>query len=259
MLMFWNKKKKNETIEKIKTAVSSDKPKEDMFDLDIDQIFGPLPKSKNFVKSQEMDSKNKFPEHIQDVKELQNIEEHPKIYEEVSNNKRDLYETKKNETKKINFNPSNISTKGTNTTAPKDSGKFAPNIIKKISPTPPKETGPKNQTNYEKKKTPPVFIKLTRYEEIVDQINILRSSISNMYEILNVLNEIENSRKEALETFKSSINKINGGISFLDSIIVKPSGLGIEPKKIVSEDMNKSLIQLKNELEKIKEMINKSV
>jgi len=224
--MFWDKKqKKNETIEKIKNAVSSDN-KENVFDLDIDKIFGPMPK-----------------------KEKPNIDK-------VQNTSQSSYNlpVQSKSSNKLN----NISNKGTIMTAPKNySGQTHPDILKKeikkeISPSPLKETE-------ERKNAPPVFIKLARYDEIINRVNSLKHSISNVYEILNVLEKLEKSKRDVLDAFKTPMKKINDNIEFLNTILVKPSGLGIKPKKIVSENMDKSLIQLKKEIEEIKTLLKKSL
>ncbi len=201
--MFWKKKSdKDETIEKIKEAVSSGDREEfeDFTELDMDKIFGPLPKEKPDL----------------DVK------------------KNHTYE-------------------GTDSTTPKSTQGIVDSTIPSL-PTPPEKTEATKQP--QERKTPPVFIKLDRYEEIINNINNIRTSLSNLHEIMKVFEEIENTRSDVIESIRATVDKIDAGISYLDSILVKPSGLGIKPEKLTSDELDKSLEKLKKEIEDIKNAVS---
>ncbi len=225
-MMFWGKKRdKEKSIEEIKKAVSSrDNPVDrDVIDLDIDDLFGPMP-SKPKAKPHESDIKN-------------NVNNSVNISDIAQNN--------------------HISHKGTEMTTPETNSGKNPESFS-VSPTPPKHDV-RHEIDAQRKvsdeKTPPVFIKLDKYKTIVNTINSMRSSISHVHEIMNIASRIEYMRNKTFEALDESLKKLDEMTAYLDATLVRPSGLDVEPTKLTTNELNESLEQLKKEIEDIKNMV----
>ncbi len=221
--MFWGKKRdKEKSIEEIKKAVSSrDNPVDHgVIDLDIDDLFGPMP-SKPKAKPHEGDIKNNVNNNVN-----------------ISNNA-----TQNN----------HISHKGTEMATPETNSGKGPESFS-VPPTPPKH----EIVGHEKVnsgQTPPVFIKLDKYKTIVNTINSMRSSISHVHEIMNIASRIEYMRNKTFEALDESLKKLDEMTAYLDATLVRPSGLDVEPTKLTTNELNESLEQLKKEIEDIKNMV----
>ncbi len=220
-MMFWGKKRdKEKSIEEIKKAVSSREHSMDhnVIDLDIDDLFGPAPSN-------------------------------------VGKQKRDNIQSKKDVVREIKKSPENfhISQKGTEMTTPEINSGKGPESSS-APPTPPKHEI-KQEFHREEKSAPPVFIKLEKYRTIVNTINSMRSSISHVHEIMNIMDRIEYIRKKTFEAFGESMKKLDEMTAYLDATLVRPSGLDVEPTKLTTHELNESLEQLKKEIEDIRNIV----
>ena len=74
-------------------------------------------------------------------------------------------------------------------------------------------------------KSPPLFIKVDRYDEIVKNIRDLKSSILNLRDSLDVLEDMQKEIANGIEIAHRSIDELNSAITNLDSFFMRPQGI----------------------------------
>lgn len=73
--------------------------------------------------------------------------------------------------------------------------------------------------------SPPLFIKVDKYREIVKNIRDLKSNIMNMRDALDVLAEMQKEVANGIEIAHKTIDGLNGVIANLDSYFLRPQGI----------------------------------
>ncbi len=101
----------------------------------------------------------------------------------------------------------------------------------------------------------PVFIKVSKYKDIVNNVNYLKMGFNLMRNQMAILSKLENLQKENMKLMYSVIEKINKKIEKLDSDFSRP----IDFMKEVSdmkmdeiEDMGHAMKDLKLQISKLK-------
>ncbi len=111
----------------------------------------------------------------------------------------------------------------------------------------------KNPETEVKSKTPPLFVKLEKYNEIIANIKTLKSYVLALRDALDALNDMEKELKRGFEVIQRAVDKINMVVANLDEKLLKLEGIerkiSVEPSKEI-ENYIKSLYE---ETEKIKE------
>ena len=73
--------------------------------------------------------------------------------------------------------------------------------------------------------SPPLFIKVNKYRDIVKNIRDLKSHILNLRDALDVLSDMQKEVANGIEIAHKNIDELNAVIANLDTYIMKPQGL----------------------------------
>lgn len=120
-------------------------------------------------------------------------------------------------------------------------------------PKPKKEEEIKEKKE-EKPESPPVFIKVEKYDEIVLEMGKIKDSLEEIKSIFISLKELEKTRKESLDAVQAMVQELEERISNLYSTFLKP--YTFETPKEEVEDVGSILNELKDQVEELKsEMI----
>lgn len=106
----------------------------------------------------------------------------------------------------------------------------------------------------------PLFIKVDRYNEILDNLQQTKALLSGVKSVFPLLLEVDNVKKDAIDALRLTMQKIEKNIVILDSSMAKPGEIhDIQRSTPDSNRMEESLNQLqrqlgslKNELERMK-------
>ncbi|MCD6215934.1 MAG: hypothetical protein J7J92_02565 [Candidatus Aenigmarchaeota archaeon] len=132
----------------------------------------------------------------------------------------------------------------------------------------PQQAAPKSDTATPARQVPksyesesaPLFIKLSKYNEVLSNLQELKAFIAGLKQVFQILSEIEILRSEALKLMRASVQRIERNIVELDTGLLRPPGSPEMPhsnKEIHSvegslSDLQKQLRSLRSELERFK-------
>lgn len=100
-----------------------------------------------------------------------------------------------------------------------------PEIEKLQRPPQPMQSGAPASRGTGSPEAPPLFIKVDRYDEIVKNIRDLKSSVLNLRDSLDVLEDIEKEIANGIGIAHRSIDELNSAITNLDSFFMRPQGV----------------------------------
>ena len=106
----------------------------------------------------------------------------------------------------------------------------------------------------------PLFVKVDKYKESLVNLQEVKVLVDGIKNIFSILSEIEDVRKDALNTLRVTLQRIEKNIIELDTELLRPGNVkldvGTEPDTRHIEDslsqLHKQLDSLKGEMEKIK-------
>lgn len=100
------------------------------------------------------------------------------------------------------------------------------------------------------RQSPPLFIKIDKYRELVKHIKDLRSNALNLRDALDAITDIEKELRNGIAITQSSLDRFNSIITSLDSRLLK---VGAEEDIIeVPRDMDNYVKDLYDHVERIK-------
>ncbi len=109
----------------------------------------------------------------------------------------------------------------------------------------------------------PLFIKVERYRQILQNLEELKGFNKNIARLLQISQELEGIRRDNLATLLKMFQKVNEKIESLYSGLLKPSSLkvpGMEARAEITklddvlEDLKREITILRDEIEKIKSL-----
>jgi len=114
---------------------------------------------------------------------------------------------------------------------------------------------PEVETEEVRKEFTPMFIKLERYEQILNTMTEVKSVLGLLKNSFFVLNESEKLRSETIELIKESIDRIERRVAALDSVLLKPPGYEEMPKEeeYKIDEMGDTLSTLRLQIDQLKQ------
>ncbi len=105
-----------------------------------------------------------------------------------------------------------------------------------------------------KRHSPPVFIKIERYKELLDDVQKLRSYTLGLRDALDAMGEIEKELKTAMSLSNKVLDKINIIISSLDMKLLQKSGPAVDTEHPIKppEDVENYVKGIYEQIEKLK-------
>lgn len=83
--------------------------------------------------------------------------------------------------------------------------------------------------------SPPLFIKIERYKEIVRQVQSIRSMSLTLRDALDALFEMEKELKLGLDMTQKTLDRFNASLLELDGSLIRSQGIEIEPHEDTKE------------------------
>jgi|GEM_PF-4788993 len=104
----------------------------------------------------------------------------------------------------------------------------------------------------------PLFIKLTRYRNILNNINYLKMSVNLIRHQLLVLNELDKLKSENMKLLQSTMEKVNERLLKLDSEFMRPAGFmeeipGVQLQEL--ESLENTITDLRTQIEGLKQEV----
>ncbi|NOX71304.1 MAG: hypothetical protein GXO64_01215 [Candidatus Micrarchaeota archaeon] len=103
----------------------------------------------------------------------------------------------------------------------------------------------------EKHASPPLFIKIERYREIVKQIQDLRSTALTLRDALDALFEMEREIKAGLDIAQKTLDKFNTTLLALDGSLIRSQGIDVEPAE-ESKELEEYIRKIYSQVERIR-------
>jgi Asp-tRNA(Asn)/Glu-tRNA(Gln) amidotransferase C subunit len=105
----------------------------------------------------------------------------------------------------------------------------------------------------------PLFIKIERYREVLDKMELLKASLLNLRDIIKVSEQLDRLKVEAENLMQKNLREIIKIVTDLDKEFVKPKGFESETSfpTIETEKMGDYIEDLQKELKKLKEHLEK--
>jgi small-conductance mechanosensitive channel len=106
-----------------------------------------------------------------------------------------------------------------------------------------------------RKEFPPLFVKLERYEEILNTLNEVKNTLNSLKNSFFILNESERIRTETIELIKESIDKVERRVVALDEVLLKPPGYEEMPQteEFKTDEMRDVLSTLRLQIDQLKQ------
>ncbi len=114
----------------------------------------------------------------------------------------------------------------------------------KISEKPPEAAKPGS--------APPLFIKVDKYEDVIRNIQELRSYTLSLRDALDALADIEKEMKVGMELAHKSLDRVNAIISMLDSKLLRTEGIRLEGEIRAPKEVEGYIKNVYSQIEKLK-------
>jgi hypothetical protein len=108
------------------------------------------------------------------------------------------------------------------------------------------------------RQTVPVFVKLERYNQILQSMDELKRSLEVIKETVDVFNELERVKTDNLKMLQSAIDRVDKKILTLDSTFTRPSGYEESSEQsYTNEDLEDELSTLRKQVTSIRSELKK--
>jgi len=120
-------------------------------------------------------------------------------------------------------------------------------------PEPEKEEQQKHEA---KPEVSPLFVRVTKYKQILRTMNFLKTTIAAVRSSISILGELDNLREENLKMVEEAVNKMEARVRELDSGFMRPSGFVDEAPELQStEGVEVTIDDLKMQINQLKAQI----
>ena len=124
--------------------------------------------------------------------------------------------------------------------------------LPKLPERPPEEPGKPSRAP-RSKLAPPLFIKVDKYENVIKNIQELRSYALSLRDALDALADIEKELKVGMEIAHKALDRLNVIISSLDSELLRTEGINIEGEVKSPKEVEGYIKNVYNQIERLKD------
>jgi hypothetical protein len=115
---------------------------------------------------------------------------------------------------------------------------------------------PPETKEVEKKPSAPLFVRLDKYEEILNSLDYIKSALTTLKNSFAVLVDLEKLRDENLKLIQETLKNVSQRFSSLDAEFLRPVGFEGEPIKYPETSvLETTLADLKNQIECLKSQL----
>ena len=107
----------------------------------------------------------------------------------------------------------------------------------------------------------PLFVKVEKYQNLLGNINEMRSFVSSMKQLFNVVYELEAVRADSLKIMRANIQRLEKNLLEIDAGLLRPKGLEMQIPYTDGEvhhienslgELQRQLSDLRRELQELK-------
>ena len=107
----------------------------------------------------------------------------------------------------------------------------------------------------------PLFVKVEKYQTLLGNINEMRSFVSSMKQLFNVIYELETVRNDSLKIMRANIQRLEKNLLEIDAGLLRPKGLEMQIPYTEGEvhhiedslgELQQQLHDLRRELQELK-------
>lgn len=104
----------------------------------------------------------------------------------------------------------------------------------------------------------PLFIKIDRYREVIQQLEEIRKTLGTIKNLLNLLANVDELKGETMNTFKDAISEVTDSLISLDEQFIRPEGVEeIVPEPETQTEVESYMTDLRSELKDLRKKLNK--
>ena len=74
----------------------------------------------------------------------------------------------------------------------------------------------------------PLFVKVEKYQNVLGSINEMRTFVSSMKQLFNVLYELETVRNDSLKIMRVNVQRLEKSLLEIDSELLRPKGIDLQ-------------------------------
>mgnify|MGYP001589668780 CR=1 FL=1 len=107
----------------------------------------------------------------------------------------------------------------------------------------------------------PLFVKVEKYQNVLASMNEMRSFVSSMKQLFNVLYELETVRNDSLKIMRATVQRLEKSLMEIDSALLRPKGIELSMPYTEGEvhhmedslgELQRQLSDLRRELQELK-------
>lgn len=102
------------------------------------------------------------------------------------------------------------------------------------------------------KDMPPLFVKVDKYEDVIKNVQELRSYTLSLRDALDALADIEKELKVGMEVAHKTLDRVNAIISMLDSKLLRTQGIDIEGEVKTPKEVEGYIKNVYGQIERLK-------
>jgi len=116
----------------------------------------------------------------------------------------------------------------------------------------PKLDKPPERAPAHHKSAPPLFVKVDKYDEVIKDVQELRSHSLSLRDALDALADIEKELKVGMEVAHKALDKVNSILSSLDASLLRPGNVTLEDKTKAPKEVEGYIKNVYGQIEKLK-------
>ncbi|MFB6088179.1 MAG: hypothetical protein ABEK36_00185 [Candidatus Aenigmatarchaeota archaeon] len=116
----------------------------------------------------------------------------------------------------------------------------------------------RNKVDFEAPASAPLFIKIDRYKEVLEQLGEIRKTLKSLKKLLNLLVNIDDLKGNTMNTFKEAIADVTDSLISLDEQFIRPEGADeIIPEEETKNEVENYMTDLRSELSELRRELDK--
>lgn len=111
----------------------------------------------------------------------------------------------------------------------------------------------------EKSEFAPLFVKIDRYEEVINKLGGIKKSLFSLKDLLELMTQVDDIKREGMSMLKKSLSSLTDTLISLDEEFVRPEGAEklVRETKTPEDSMRTYILDLQSELKGLRKELGK--
>lgn len=106
--------------------------------------------------------------------------------------------------------------------------------------------------------TAPLFVKVEKYKEIVGSVNETKRFLTGIKQLFLVMNELQGIQQDSINMLKTSVQRLEKSIEWVDHSLVRPIGFEEPPHgEMEVRQIEQSLLELQREISNLRKDLDR--